>query len=256
MKEFDVFLSHNSKDKPWVKKLKGSLEVYGLKVWLDQDEIRPGDLFAKALERGIAESRAVAVIISPQSMISNWVEAEYYRALTLATNNQTQLIPVMYKLAEIPGFLTDRSWVDFRNEAEYSQSVENLVWGITGEKPRKLSEQNASGKPSVRISGKENELLNTLQDIEREFSTNETYFQDQCDTLLEQVISLRREVDSYSSTLPPLYTSQISVRHILTELDRLQDLIGKFRNTCPPGSIDIRRSIVRTLEIIKNDFIT
>jgi len=135
-KKFDVFLSHNSKDKPWVIKLKGSLETLDIKVWLDKDEIRPGDLFAKALERGIEESKAVALVISPESMASGWVEAEYYRALSLATNNQLQLIPVLYKKAQIPGFLSDRSWVDFGNESEYDEKVRTLVWGITGKKPK------------------------------------------------------------------------------------------------------------------------
>jgi hypothetical protein len=189
-------------------------------------------------------------------MKSNWVEAEYYRALTLATNNQTRLIPVVYKLADIPGILNDRSWVDFRNEEEYSKSVEDLIWGITGEKPAQLSEQDSSGKPGKPSSARTNELLRILQEIIHGFSTNQTYFQDQCDTLLEQVIGLRREVDSYSSTLPPLYSSHISVRHIISELDKLQDLIGKFRNTCPPGSIDIRRNIIGSLETIENDFMT
>jgi hypothetical protein len=134
-KKFDVFLSHNSRDKPWVIGLKNSLETRKVKVWLDKDEIRPGDLFAEALERGIAESKAVALIVSPASMDSGWVKAEYYRALSFATNGKLQLIPVLYKNAEIPGFLSDRSWVDFSHEHEYEEKVELLVWGITGKKP-------------------------------------------------------------------------------------------------------------------------
>ena len=51
------------------------------RVWLDKDEIRPGDLFAKALEQGLAASRAVALVVSPEAMASGWVEREYYRAL-------------------------------------------------------------------------------------------------------------------------------------------------------------------------------
>ena len=137
MAEFDVFLSHNSVDKPWVSRLKENLEGYGVKVWLDRDEIRPGDLFAKALEEGLASSGAVALIVSPEAMASGWVEAEYYRALSLATNQQVrlQLIPVILRMAELPGFLADRSWVDFREEGRYGESVARLVWGITGQKP-------------------------------------------------------------------------------------------------------------------------
>src|SRR5687768_13790903 len=128
-KKFDVFLSHNSKDKPWVIKLKGFLQTQGIKVWLDKDEIRPGDLFARALEMGIEESKSVALIISPEAMDSGWVKAEYYRALSLATNNQLQLIPVLYRKAQLPGFLSDRSWVDFSNENEYDENIRNLIWG-------------------------------------------------------------------------------------------------------------------------------
>src|SRR5699024_9407845 len=115
-KKFDVFLSHNSRDKPWVIQLKRDLEKLGIKVWLDKDEIRPGDLFAEALETGIQESKSVALIISPEAMNSGWVKAEYYRAVSLATNKKLQLIPVLYRKAEIPGFLSDRSWVDFSNQ--------------------------------------------------------------------------------------------------------------------------------------------
>ena len=58
-RHFDCFLSHNSADKPWVIRLKDELRQKDLKVWLDQDEIRPGDLFVEALERGIEESKSV-----------------------------------------------------------------------------------------------------------------------------------------------------------------------------------------------------
>jgi len=154
-KKFDVFLSHNSKDKPWVIDLKNALKSRGIKVWLDKDEIRPGDLFAEALEKGIKESKAVALVISPDAMNSGWVNAEYYRALSLATNKQLQLIPILYKKAEIPGFLKDRNWVDFSDETVFNASVEILIWGITGEKPKSdktilKSEKDSLENPSSR----------------------------------------------------------------------------------------------------------
>jgi hypothetical protein len=62
------------------------------------------------------------------------------------------LIPVLYKKAELPGFLKDRNWVDFSSETKYNASIENLIWGITGEKPKPAktvleSEKEASVKP-------------------------------------------------------------------------------------------------------------
>jgi hypothetical protein len=142
MPQFDVFLSHCSVDKPWVIKLKDDLLRYGVSVWLDKDEIRPGDLWVKVLEEGLLNSRAVALVVSPEAIDSGWVEEEYYRALTLAKNKQTplQIIPVILRDAELPGFLEGRNWVDFREESAYSQGVWKLVWGITGDKPARFLE--------------------------------------------------------------------------------------------------------------------
>jgi hypothetical protein len=39
---FDVFLSHNSKDKPTVRQLARALQARGLKVWLDEEQLVPG----------------------------------------------------------------------------------------------------------------------------------------------------------------------------------------------------------------------
>jgi hypothetical protein len=120
-RRFDVFVSHSSKDKPWVHRLVADLTRYGVSVWLDENEIRPGDLFAKALEQGIAQSRAVALVISPEAMASGWVEQEYYRALSLAQrpDEPLQLVPVLLRTAGLPGFLESRSWVDFRDASQY-----------------------------------------------------------------------------------------------------------------------------------------
>jgi hypothetical protein len=149
MPKFDVFLSHNSVDKPWAIKLKDHLQRYGILVWLDKDEIRPGDLFAKALEEGLANSRAVALIVSPDAMVSGWVSEEYYSALSLAKAKQSplHLIPVMLRDAELPGFLAGRNWVDFREESTYSQNVWKLVWGITGNKPAEVLDLGAPDAP-------------------------------------------------------------------------------------------------------------
>ncbi len=169
-KKFDVFLSHNSKDKPWVVKLKGSLEALGIKVWLDKDEIRPGDLFAEALEKGIEESKAIALIISPEAMSSGWVKAEYYRALSLATNKQLQLIPVLYKKAQIPGFLSDRSWVNFSDESECDEQVRTLVWGITGKKAEvEKSTLKSENKSPKRITQTPAEITLLVSQIKNPF---------------------------------------------------------------------------------------
>jgi hypothetical protein len=153
MFKYDVFLSHSSVDKPWVIQLKRDLARYGLKAWLDQDEIRPGDLFAQTLEAALDASRAVVLVISPEAIASDWVKEEYYRALSLSKRGQ-QLIPVLLRKAEVPGFLSGRDRVNFTDEANYAKNVWELVWGVTGKKPAEVLDLTApsASMPPVPMS--------------------------------------------------------------------------------------------------------
>jgi TIR domain len=47
---FDVFLSHNSKDKPAVRQLGAALKRRGMTVWLDEWELPPGQPWQEKLE--------------------------------------------------------------------------------------------------------------------------------------------------------------------------------------------------------------
>jgi hypothetical protein len=57
---FDVFLSHNSKDKPHVRQLGVALKNRGLNVWLDEWELVPGRPWQEALEEIIRTSKSAA----------------------------------------------------------------------------------------------------------------------------------------------------------------------------------------------------
>ena len=151
VEEFDVFLSHHSGDKPWVIALKAALVERGVKVWLDQDEIRPGDLFIDALEHGVQVSRCVAVIVSPESLRSAWVKEEYQRALVLANSSQRELriIPCLLRNAVLPAFLANRHYVDFRDPSSFEERVDDLCHGIVGRKPDRGRRPAAETVPAV-----------------------------------------------------------------------------------------------------------
>jgi hypothetical protein len=135
MKPFDIFLSYKSEDSEWVERLKNDLQKRGVYVWLDKDQIRPGDIFAKALGKGLATSRTVGLVVTPASVSSGWVEEEYYRALSLTKKTGLQLIPILLKDAEMLEFSESRQCVDFRNAVDIEPMVERLIWpGITGKK--------------------------------------------------------------------------------------------------------------------------
>ena len=63
--KFDVFLSHNSKDKPKVRKLAERLKAAGVRVWLDEWIVKAGDIITLKVDEGLEKSRVLLLCISP-----------------------------------------------------------------------------------------------------------------------------------------------------------------------------------------------
>jgi glycogen(starch) synthase len=135
VREFDVFLSYASLDEAFVRRLKAALESQKLRVWLDRDEIVPGDLFPSAIELALTKSSAVAFVVSPESLASGWVKEEYNSAIALSHRNakELRLIPVLLNSADLPPFLASRQWADFRDEGKFNDGIKSLIAGIRGQ---------------------------------------------------------------------------------------------------------------------------
>jgi TIR domain len=73
---YDVFVSHNRKQKPWVREFTRHLRDGGLKVFFDEDSIEPGANVVKSLEDALMSSRHVVLVLSPESLKSEWVALE------------------------------------------------------------------------------------------------------------------------------------------------------------------------------------
>lgn len=128
---FDVFLSYHSGDAQWVATLKAALEGRGVRVWLDSEQIRPGDQFPRALAGAIGAVRSIVIVLSPGAIASPWVEEEF----NLALAHRRHVIPVLIANAEPPGFLKGRTWVDFRDDSRFAAAMDHLIFGITGTRP-------------------------------------------------------------------------------------------------------------------------
>jgi len=135
--DFDVFLCHNSEDKTEVKKIGEQLKERGILPWLDEWELRPGMPWQQLLEQQIAQIKSAAVFVG-QSGIGPWQEMELAAFLRKFVNQGCPVIPVLLpdapKEPELPIFLQGMTWVDFRKEDP--NPMEQLIWGITGERPR------------------------------------------------------------------------------------------------------------------------
>ncbi|MGA2592591.1 MAG: TIR domain-containing protein [Bryobacteraceae bacterium] len=110
-----VFLSHSSKDKPFVRELAAFLEKDGdIKVWLDEREIAPGGNIVSGIAEGL-DSDFILLILSPDSVDSNWVKEEWTDAFWDQTNNRkTKLLGVLYRDCNIPRLLRNKKYFDLR----------------------------------------------------------------------------------------------------------------------------------------------
>jgi hypothetical protein len=135
--QFDVFLSHDSRDKPVVEDIAARLRAEGIRVWLDKDELRPGLPWHLGLEEGIRASRSVAVFIGQHNQ-GAWQGPEMWAFVDRSRRERTPVIPVLLpdcpESAELDLFLRAFTWVDFRGGLT-DDGIALLVWGITGVKP-------------------------------------------------------------------------------------------------------------------------
>ncbi len=135
---FDVFLSHNSKDKPEVRRIAEALrDGRGLKVWLDEWELPPGVPWQDELETIIRTVRSAAVLVGKDGL-GPWELPEMRGCLTQMVSRKMRVIPVLLPDApakpNLPMFLAQNTWVDLRGGIT-EEGLDRLQWGITGKKP-------------------------------------------------------------------------------------------------------------------------
>jgi nucleotide-binding universal stress UspA family protein len=133
-----VFLSHNSRDKPTVRQLAEALKARGLRVWLDEWELIPGRPWQEALEEMIKTAKCAAVLLGKDGL-GPWEIPEMRGCLSEFVKRNMPVIPVLLPGAstqpDLPLFLQQFTWVDLR-EGLTDQGLDRLQWGITGKKPQ------------------------------------------------------------------------------------------------------------------------
>jgi hypothetical protein len=74
---WDVFISHASEDKAAVARpLARQLEELGLRVWLDETQLKVGDSLRARIDEGLAQSRFGVVVLSPAFFGKKWPQRE------------------------------------------------------------------------------------------------------------------------------------------------------------------------------------
>jgi len=161
-----IFLSHSWKDKFFARKLAEKLTGYGVKIWIDEAEIRVGDSLLEKIASAIQQADFIAVILSHDSVRSKWVQQELAIAMEKEIGGKRIVVlPILIEPCEIPPFLKHKVFADFTNQQDFDTPLFRILHAIGVAKP---TQPPGSVKPPVKPSAppkQEEAVLEQFEDI-------------------------------------------------------------------------------------------
>jgi hypothetical protein len=128
-----AFISHSSKDKPFVRKLAADLVASGVKVWIDEQNILVGDSIPEKIAQGLAESDFFLIVVSNNSVNSAWVKRELNSAIVHEIERRkVTILPIKLDDVAMPDTINDKLYADFSHS--YEDGLEELIRSIKARK--------------------------------------------------------------------------------------------------------------------------
>lgn len=126
---YSCFISHSSKDKPFARRLYDALQGQGIRCWLDEHQLLPGDDLYEQIDQGIRLWDKILLCCSQHSLTSWWVDDEVTRAF----EKEQQLMRKRGKkvLALIPLNLDGYMFSDEWHSAKAAQIKSRLAADFT-----------------------------------------------------------------------------------------------------------------------------
>lgn len=114
-----IFISYSHKDKDFVDELALKLVDKRIKVFVDRWEMKLGDSITNKIQDAISDASHLMIILSKNSVGSDWCKREITTGLMLELEKKRiVLLPVLIENCEIPLFLRDKFYADFRTSSE------------------------------------------------------------------------------------------------------------------------------------------
>lgn len=127
-----VFISYSTKNSLFADLTKLKLDAQGICVWLDAGDLRGGEEWRGSIDRGIAQSDVMVVILTPASCASSYVTYEWGFALGM----KKKVIPILHEDCEVHPRLEAIQHMDFRDHR-------SAPWDVLAHEIRSVAEQNS-----------------------------------------------------------------------------------------------------------------
>ena len=98
------------------------MQAASLNVWYDISGLGGGVRFQGEIKKALGSSQYLIVVLSPDSVTSEWVEREYLFANSLGM----EIIPLFFKSCDLPLFFLSRQYIDVRGK-NYKRNYNEIL---------------------------------------------------------------------------------------------------------------------------------
>ncbi|HZV36982.1 MAG TPA: toll/interleukin-1 receptor domain-containing protein [Verrucomicrobiae bacterium] len=115
---FSCFISYSHADKSFARRLHDALQGRGIRCWLDEHQILPGDKIHHLVDEGIRQWDKVLLCCSEHSLKSWWVDKEVEKALMkeekLSNERGKEVLSIIP--LNLDGFMFNKDWTDWKQQ--------------------------------------------------------------------------------------------------------------------------------------------
>lgn len=106
-KKAQVFISYSWKDQAAAKQIEAALKedpflAANLDIWRDQNVVKPGDHIASKVTEALTATDYFVLLVSDNSLASNWVQREIDTAVSLADKKKLTPVPILLSQVQVP----------------------------------------------------------------------------------------------------------------------------------------------------------
>ena len=117
-----VFVSYSTDDLNFVQDFVQTLMSNGVDIWWDKSSLQGGDDWQEDIEQAIENCEIYMVLLSPNSIRSDWVKKEY----TCAMDRNKEVIPILYQDCKVPIALIDINYIDIQGP-KYQKGIQDII---------------------------------------------------------------------------------------------------------------------------------